>query len=57
MEPRVQLRPLQMSDLPAVLEWSRDHEFCRANEWNVDLTPDRIQIQRWLDLTLSVPDT
>lgn len=51
MYPRVQLRPLRMSDLPAVLKWSRDHQFCRANEWDVDLPADRIQ--RWLDRSVT----
>lgn len=35
-----------MSDMSTVLEWSRDEEFCRANEWRLDLTP--AQIERWL---------
>lgn len=39
----VHLRPLVMSDLARVLEWSRDEAFCLANGWPVGLPAERLQ--------------
>ena len=39
----VQLRNLQLEDIPTVLEWSKDTEFCLANEWSLELTEERIR--------------
>ena len=41
--PDVTLRPLGLSDLPHVLPWSEDEEFCLANGWPVGLPEERLQ--------------
>lgn len=51
MDRPVRLRPLRMPDLPVVLEWASDQEFCRANEWSADLPPERIR--RWLQQSMN----
>lgn len=43
---QVSLRPLSTTDLSVVLAWSRDEEFCLANEWQSE--PPVEQIHRWL---------
>ncbi len=45
----VQLRNLQLEDLPTVLAWSKDIEFCLANEWSLELTEERV-ISHWTSL-------
>jgi RimJ/RimL family protein N-acetyltransferase len=49
----VHLRPLVMSDLPRVLEWSRDEAFCLANGWPVGLPAE--QLQDWFVRLLNNP--
>ncbi|GIW24115.1 GNAT family N-acetyltransferase [Meiothermus sp.] len=50
---QVRLRPLAMSDLPRVLEWSRDEAFCLANGWPVGLPAE--QLQDWFVRLLNNP--
>ncbi len=49
----VHLRPLALSDLPRVLEWSRDEAFCLANGWPVGLPAE--QLQDWFVRLLNNP--
>ncbi len=49
----VHLRPLVMSDLSRVLEWSRDEAFCLANGWPVGLPAE--QLQDWFVRLLNNP--
>ncbi|MCS7068060.1 MAG: GNAT family N-acetyltransferase [Meiothermus sp.] len=49
----VHLRPLVMSDLARVLEWSRDEAFCLANGWPVGLPAE--QLQDWFVRLLNNP--
>lgn len=49
----VYLRTLVMSDLPRVLEWSRDEAFCLANGWPVGLPAE--QLQDWFVRLLNNP--
>ncbi|GIW28051.1 MAG: hypothetical protein KatS3mg070_1414 [Meiothermus sp.] len=49
----VHLRPLVLSDLPRVLEWSRDEAFCLANGWPVGLPAE--QLQDWFVRLLNNP--
>lgn len=39
----VGLRPLTLSDIARVLEWSKDEEFCLANGWPVGLPQERLE--------------
>jgi len=49
----VRLRPLGMSDLARVLEWSRDEAFCLAHGWPVGLPAE--QLQDWFVRLLNNP--
>ncbi len=49
----VYLRPLALSDLPQVLEWSRDEAFCLANGWPLGLPA--AQLQDWFVRLLNNP--
>jgi RimJ/RimL family protein N-acetyltransferase len=49
----VHLRPLVLSDLARVLEWSRDEAFCLANGWPVGLPAE--QLQDWFVRLLNNP--
>lgn len=51
--PEVHLRPLVLSDLPHVLEWSRDEAFCQAHGWPVGLPSE--QLQDWFVRLLNNP--
>jgi [ribosomal protein S5]-alanine N-acetyltransferase len=39
----VQLRPLALSDISRVLQWSKDEEFCLANGWPIGLQRERLE--------------
>ncbi|WP_051195658.1 GNAT family N-acetyltransferase [Meiothermus rufus] len=50
---KVYLRPLALSDLPRVLEWSQDEAFCLANGWPLGLPA--AQLQDWFVRLLNNP--
>lgn len=42
---QIQLRPLTMDDFETVLKWSKDDEFCSANGWASNRSPE--ELYRW----------
>ena len=36
------LRPIHMDDLEAVINWSQDEDFCMANDWDLNRTPEEL---------------
>ena len=48
---QIQLRDLQLEDLTTALAWSRDTEFCLANEWSLELPEERIRTH-WTSLII-----
>lgn len=45
--PKVRLRPMTDADSDAVVRWSQDREFCLANDWTLDLPPEKVRA--WLE--------
>jgi [ribosomal protein S5]-alanine N-acetyltransferase len=43
MRDSVQLRDLQLEDLDTVFVWSRDAEFCLANDWSLEIPEDHLR--------------
>lgn len=53
---RVTLRSMTTDDLPSVVTWSRDREFCLATDWTPDLPPATV-LAWWEGVLASVgPD-
>lgn len=48
------LRPLVLDDLAAVVRWSRDIEFCRANGWPLGRSEQEVRAQ-WVRLIEQPP--
>ncbi|MCA1030328.1 hypothetical protein LCL95_04650 [Bacillus timonensis] len=41
----IKLRPLSIDDFSYVLKWSKDDEFCLANEW--ELNRNEQELYKW----------
>lgn len=48
------LRPLRPGDEEAAVRWSEDPVFCRANDWELDLPPERV-CRHWRGLIEAPP--
>ena len=36
------LRPIHMDDLQTIISWSQDEAFCKANDWELNRTPEEL---------------
>ena len=39
---KITLRPIEMKDFQVVLLWSQDGDFCEANDWEINRTPEEL---------------
>ena len=39
---KITLRPIEMEDFQAVLLWSQDNDFCEANGWELNRSPEAL---------------